>query len=239
MLFLTCAFQLGEAVFFLHYIRGPGAKIEMMFWGFRCYAPALGAFWWMALLVLGWIAAGLAVGALGGLVAYLATGEGEIALIAGAIMAGAAILVLVTIAQLRYALTWVILADNPRIGAIEAVRRSTAMMRGHKLRLFAISLVIGVLYVPAAVIVGGGIALAVANQNSPEAGILVAVVGGLLFIAAAIFISPWASTTGVVFYQDLLPPPTVGREAGIAPVGGPANPYAGPVGNPYGGAPGP
>ena len=227
MLFLMGAFELGLAVFFLHYIRRGSARIEMMFWGFRCYAGSLGAFWWMILLVAGWMACGLAVGALGGLVAYLVTAETEPALITGGIMAGLLTLVLVIIAELRYSQTWFILADNPHVGAIEAVRQSTLRMRGHKLRLFGLGLVVGLIYLPSVVILGGGILLAALNETSPGLGILVAVLGGLLFIATAFVVSPWATTAMAVFYQDLLPPPTVAGGTGIAPVAGPVNPYGG------------
>lgn len=40
------------------------------------------------------------------------------------------------IAILRYSMAYFIMVDNPRIGALEAIRKSGEMMRGHKTRLF-------------------------------------------------------------------------------------------------------
>ena len=40
------------------------------------------------------------------------------------------------IAGISYSLTWFIIADNPGIGSLEAIRKSKAMMQGHKMKLF-------------------------------------------------------------------------------------------------------
>ncbi|WP_276316364.1 DUF975 family protein [Paenibacillus artemisiicola] len=44
------------------------------------------------------------------------------------------------VAALRYSMAYFILKDNPEIGALEAIRRSKAMMVGHKWRLFVLLL---------------------------------------------------------------------------------------------------
>ena len=44
------------------------------------------------------------------------------------------------IAAYRYSQTFYLLADNPRLGPLEAIRASTAMMRGRKWKLFCLNL---------------------------------------------------------------------------------------------------
>ncbi|RKP47883.1 DUF975 family protein [Cohnella endophytica] len=44
------------------------------------------------------------------------------------------------IAGLRYSMAYYILADNPEIGPLEAIRRSKQMMAGHKWRFFVLQL---------------------------------------------------------------------------------------------------
>ncbi|MBN1760016.1 MAG: DUF975 family protein [Chitinispirillaceae bacterium] len=43
------------------------------------------------------------------------------------------------IAAMSYSLTWFIIADNPAIGPLEAIRKSKQMMMGHKWKLFYLS----------------------------------------------------------------------------------------------------
>ena len=42
------------------------------------------------------------------------------------------------IASFRYALTFYVLADNPEMGALEAINRSKALMNGNKWKLFCL-----------------------------------------------------------------------------------------------------
>jgi uncharacterized membrane protein len=43
------------------------------------------------------------------------------------------------VAAMSYSLTWFIIADNPDIGPLQAIRKSKAMMQGHKWKLFYLS----------------------------------------------------------------------------------------------------
>jgi uncharacterized membrane protein len=43
------------------------------------------------------------------------------------------------VAALAYSMTWFILADDPKVGPLEAIRRSRDMMRGYKWKLFCLS----------------------------------------------------------------------------------------------------
>jgi uncharacterized membrane protein len=43
------------------------------------------------------------------------------------------------VASLAYSMTWFIIAEDPQVGPLEAIRRSRDMMRGHKGRLFCLS----------------------------------------------------------------------------------------------------
>ena len=56
------------------------------------------------------------------------------------------------IAAIAYCMTYYILADNPDIGALEAIRRSKAMMMGNKWKCSCFSLWLGCLAVPCIVI---------------------------------------------------------------------------------------
>ncbi len=56
------------------------------------------------------------------------------------------------IAAIAYCMTYYILADNPDIGALEAIRRSKAMMMGNKWKCSCFSLLLGCLAVPCTII---------------------------------------------------------------------------------------
>ncbi len=56
------------------------------------------------------------------------------------VLAGIVYLVVATVVSLRYSQTLFVLWDHPEIGPLEAVRRSVAMMRGRKGKLFLLYL---------------------------------------------------------------------------------------------------
>jgi len=81
------------------------------------------------------------------------------------------------IAALSYSQTMYIIADNPSIGAMEAINRSKAMMEGHKMRLFILGLMFFGL------------------------GILCILTLGIGFL----WLYPFATVTLAKFYEDINP----------------------------------
>jgi len=83
------------------------------------------------------------------------------------------------IAAFSYSMTFFIIADNPQIDGLQAIRRSKEMMRGHKLRLFCLGCrFIGWFFL------------------------------GILTLGIGFFwIAPYWTTALAAFYQDLLAEP--------------------------------
>ncbi|MDY7010858.1 MAG: DUF975 family protein [Planctomycetota bacterium] len=147
-LILTGPLQLGAIIFFLTFIRAGRAEIGMLFAGFRNFGSALAAYLLVALFVALWISApllggaliGLAIGAVfGGISGNPGEGLAAGALV-GLIIGYVFGLVLGILAQMSYFQTFYLLADNPSIGAIGAIRTSKDIMRGYKGKLFCLGL---------------------------------------------------------------------------------------------------
>lgn len=83
------------------------------------------------------------------------------------------------IAALSYGMTFYILADDPRVGPLEAIRRSKELMRGRKWKLFCLGLIFFLLSLLCVLTLGIGF----------------------------IWLWPYMSATYARFYDDLAPPP--------------------------------
>lgn len=135
-LFLEGALTLGAAVFFLTFVRGGQADIGMLFAGFKRYGSSLGAYLLMAIFVLGWALLGSIPGIILLIIAANAgPGDREEFMIVVATIALLPGIVLGIRAQLSYAMTYYLLADNANLGAMDAIRTSKSMMRGRRSKL--------------------------------------------------------------------------------------------------------
>jgi len=193
VIFLAGPFCLSAATFFLSYVRGAPVEIGMMWSGFRNYGTSLGAFWLTYLLTLLWTLLGALPGLLMTAVMALSAiryGRLEdppgwlLAIgITGYFLFLAGTVVMSNWASMRYSQTWFLLADHPSMGVLNAIRRSIEMMRGHKLRLFGMTFLLGLLFVAGTILTCG--------------------IGGILFL---IFGYPFLGACLAVFHEDLAPP---------------------------------
>ncbi|KPK81368.1 MAG: hypothetical protein AMJ81_10640 [Phycisphaerae bacterium SM23_33] len=180
-LILAGPLTLGAVIFFLTYVRGGNAEIGMLFAGFRNFANALLAFLLMFAFTCLWMLLGVVPGVLAG-IAVGAAVEPEVGLAVGAILCAIGAFIAMVLVTLRYSQVFYLLADDPSLGPMEAIRRSIEIMRGNKLRLFALMLVFGLV--------------------SLFCMIVICVGWVFLFVFAAPFF--WVCYT--VFYDDLHPP---------------------------------
>lgn len=143
-LILQGPLALGGVVFFLTFTRGGLGELGMLFIGFKNFGTALGAFLLVAVFVLGWFLLFSAVGIILLIVLAVASAPVEALIIAGifCVIPGT---IAATVAQLAYSQTMYIVADDSEIGAMAAIRRSKELMRGHKGKLFLMSLLFGLL----------------------------------------------------------------------------------------------
>ncbi len=131
--------ELGGATFFLTLTRGRKPEIMMLFSGFENFFNALLAYLLRAAFVLLWLVGvalpGAVVGALVAALGQYVLGA-AVAVVFGFIPG----LVAAIVAQLSYAQIFYLMADDPSLGCYESLRKSQEMMRGHKERLFYLSL---------------------------------------------------------------------------------------------------
>lgn len=204
--------QLGFAVFFLTFSRGQNGEMGMMFHGFRSFGAALGAYLLIALIVLGWMLAGLALGLIV-LLAAAAAGSEEVAILGAVLLVpgGVVGMVLAVLASLSYSQTFYLLADNRRLGPLEAMQNSKQLMAGRRGKLFGLWLrFVGWSLLIASPLYLGGVMVAVtAVAGGVEDFVAVIVVWAVVALAVLIvgnlFLAPYMATAYARFYDDVLP----------------------------------
>ena len=154
---------LGAVVFYLTYSRRGPASLDMLFAGFKNFGHALAAFLLVAIFVLLWT---LLFG-IPAIVIGIAVAVSEGSLPSGARMPGAVYafgyialippVVAGAVAQLMYSQTFYFLAEDRTLGALEAIRRSRGIMRGHKVRLSYMLLFFGLFSIPCIFTLGIGL----------------------------------------------------------------------------------
>ncbi|MCD4699190.1 MAG: DUF975 family protein [Phycisphaerae bacterium] len=138
-LILSGALQLGAVIFFLTFIRAGQAEIGMLFAGFRNFGSALAAYLLVVLFVALWLVGIAMPGIVLGIIVSVTT-EPEAGLAVGIIAGGIPGYIAAIIAQLSYFQTFYLLADNPSIGAMGAIRMSKGIMQGYKWKLLCLGL---------------------------------------------------------------------------------------------------
>jgi len=139
-LVLAGPFMLGKAVFFLTFVRRGKPEMGMLFAGFRNFGNALGAYMLRLIFVGLWSVAAALPGLILAFAVGFGAGESEIALILGAFIAGIPGYAAGIIAGLMYSQTFYLMAEDRTVDPLEALRKSKALMRGHKGKLFCLYL---------------------------------------------------------------------------------------------------
>ncbi len=141
--------SLGFCIFFLALARKRPADISQLFDGFKQFGTSLGAYLLVALLVLGWMLLFFLPGAIVMGVAIWATKAGQVsfnhlsippALIILAVVVFVPAYIGLIAITLRYSQTFFLIADNPALGPLTAIRESKRIMIGKKWKLFCLYL---------------------------------------------------------------------------------------------------
>jgi len=104
------------------------------------------------------------------------------------------------IAVIAYSMTYYILADNPDIGALEAIRRSKAMMMGNKWKCSCFSLWLGCLAVPCIVIPAY-----ILSQIHMATAVWMPFY--VIFLLCNLLLTAYSAVSFAQFYDDLKPVP--------------------------------
>ncbi len=127
--------------FFAALSRRQPAAVGMLFDGFSRFGTTFMAALLMGLLILAWMLPGMAVLVMMvamGFKKAMGSGWPSMAVMVWVVPLLIAAWIPAIIAQFRYAMTYFIINDKPDIGAWEAIRHSTQMMKGNKMKLFCL-----------------------------------------------------------------------------------------------------
>jgi uncharacterized membrane protein len=135
--------MVGWTLFYLNLSRQEPADVGQLFDGFKMFGNAFVAYLLIMLLILAWCLPAFGVGmimAVLGVKGVLTQDPAAMGAIPFLIPLIFVAMIPVIIAQFRYFLTYYILNDFPGVGPMEAIRRSTQMMKGNKWKLFCLQL---------------------------------------------------------------------------------------------------
>ncbi len=208
-LILSGPFELGVATFGLAYARAPEGqpRLGMLFAGFNRFGTALGAYLLRALLIAGWTLLFASVGILVLIVAAV-NGQRHLLIVGGLLLIPAFVVSIVK--TYAYSQTMYLIADDPMLGALDAITASRQMMDGNKGRLFGLNVC---LFLP---LILAGMVVALLMSVTTGVAMLLPV---LLIIGLAIgmlWYVPWMQVTLACFHDDLHPP-AGGYTAGVGP----------------------
>ncbi len=155
---LLAPMQIGLALFFLRLARREPAPVESLFEPFSQYGHMLWGVIRPGLVILLWALPAIFCGiAAAGVAAYAAKADKmEYIPIALGLIAVASLLgIPAAIAAYRYALTPYIILDDRALPVKDAMRRSSDLMCGYKLRLMGYGILLGLIVVPLAILTLG------------------------------------------------------------------------------------
>jgi uncharacterized membrane protein len=138
---ITGPLMLGWYLFFLMLARRQPGTVGMIFEGFKQFGTGFLAYLLMALLVFAWALPGIVVIIVMAVLSLKPILAGETPSVGTmVILVPLAILALIPamIAQFRYSMTYFVINATPGIGPMEAIRRSSQIMRGNKWKLFCL-----------------------------------------------------------------------------------------------------
>lgn len=199
-LVLAGPFLLGSVIYFLHITRGRDGDLGQLFAGFKQFGQALGVHILSGIFVFLWTMLALLPGLVIVLIAMAtlraAPDEESLFILLPLILLGILPPIIVSIVKrLSYSQALYLVADNPKLKILEAIRTSQKMMAENKGKLFCIDLrVFGW-------------------------SLLCLLTLGIGFL----WLAPYANALYAAFYNDLLPPDSGGAVASTpdAPQNGP------------------
>jgi len=133
--------MVGWTMFWLNLSRKAPAEIGQLFEGFKIFGNAFVAYLLIMLLMFAWSMPALVVGIVmavivaKGVIAQGVAGLGSMLYLIPLVLVA---IIPAVIAQYRYSQTYYILNDVPGVGPLDAIRRSTQMMKGNKWKLFCL-----------------------------------------------------------------------------------------------------
>jgi uncharacterized membrane protein len=138
---ISGAMMLGWMMFFMGLARQEGATVGTLFQGFNRFGTAFLAALLMGLLVLAWMLPGLILliitAILGAKSMFQSAPPSPAVMILLIPLAFLAIIPAI-LAQLRYSMTYFVIADDPAVGSLDAIGRSKQMMDGNKWKFFCL-----------------------------------------------------------------------------------------------------
>lgn len=129
---------LGHDLYYLRLCWGQNPPIRTVFSPPSLWLKSLGLLLYMTLLILLWMLPGIVVTAV--LAAMFMASASVTAAVLVLLVSLFAMTIPALIASYRYAMAPFLLAQDPQMGVTESVRRSKAMMRGRKWRLFCLEM---------------------------------------------------------------------------------------------------
>lgn len=138
---ISGALMLGWMMFFMGIARQEGVTVGTLFQGFNRFGTAFLAALLMGLLVLAWMLPGLilvVITALAGATSMFKGAAPSPAILLALVPLSALAFIPAILAQLRYSMTYFTIADDPALGALDAISRSKQMMDGNKWKFFCL-----------------------------------------------------------------------------------------------------
>ena len=140
-LLITGAMTLGWSGFFLNVARRRPADVGQLFDGFKFFGKALGTYLLMVLFIALWSLIAVVPGILAAvMIPALQRGESDAMVLMVPVFAFLFVLAMIPSirAQFAYSQAFFVLSDDPGCGALDAIRRSKAMMDGFKWKYFCL-----------------------------------------------------------------------------------------------------
>jgi uncharacterized membrane protein len=138
---ISGALSLGWMMFFMGIARQESVTPGTIFQGFSRFGTAFLAALLMGLLVLAWMLPGLVlviIAAVLGAKNTFHSASPAPAMLLALIPLAFLVVIPAILAQLRYSMTYFTVADDPEVGALDAIRRSKQMMDGNKWKFFCL-----------------------------------------------------------------------------------------------------
>ena len=216
MLIIIGPLTLGSAVFFLTFARGGKAGIGMLFHGFNRFGTALAAYLLMALFIAIWAVLLSLPGLIMLVLARHAVAQRSPAFGLLALLAMIPSIIASLVASLAYSQTFYVLANDVNIGARDAIRQSTKIMRGRKGKLFCLylrfvawSLLIYLPCILVMLLVLMPLAKSAGGRGSPAIAPAIIPLFLLVWIGMIVpmlWLVPYMHTSIALFYEDIQPP---------------------------------
>lgn len=189
--------SLGHTSALLRMNDGEDVKITSVFALLRKGVSGCGLALWIGLKLFAWTLPGLALTVIGSLIAIAANSEGL--LYVSSFLGSVLMFVFSIRASYSYAMAPYFMADQPELSCFEALNASKAFMQGRRFQLFRLTffyaLILLLILVVFIVLVG------VFGMMSPEAAVIISILGTILLIPVSIFIDLLVTMSYATFFK--------------------------------------